>query len=279
MIRKVGFSLVFVTAIIVAACGRQVTPNPPGTGPGGLLPGFTSIKFDVAAPFNFSSYQYFVVFNTTGNGQTPLTNPQTNNWANYSFAIEVGGNGGSTFAGPIEFLRTPGFTGQPALIHLGATPQQFQYIANSNGTGTEFTIIFQRIIFSGLNSPTPSPAPSTSPTPTPSVGPSGSPTPNPVKINWLFNAFTTQSNANGQIQFVDSMGTFGPTDTTFVSPNLAMNTCFDQVVQAQSLALQIDPPAQIESVEIANNPGNCSGTTDDASDAKTTATLVRVPKH
>ena len=45
------------------------------SGPAGLLPGFTSVKFDVAAPFNFSSYRYFIVFNTTENGQTPLTNP------------------------------------------------------------------------------------------------------------------------------------------------------------------------------------------------------------
>src|SRR5271170_7186225 len=57
MIRRLsfGFVVVLVTAFIVVACGRQVTPNPPGLGPGGAPPGYMSIIFDVAAPFNFSS--------------------------------------------------------------------------------------------------------------------------------------------------------------------------------------------------------------------------------
>ena len=42
-----GFVVVLVTAFIVAACGRQVTPNPPGLGAGGALPGYMSVKFDV----------------------------------------------------------------------------------------------------------------------------------------------------------------------------------------------------------------------------------------
>jgi hypothetical protein len=239
MIRKFGFGLVVLTAIVVAACGRQVTPNPPNSGPGGLSPGFMSIKFDVAAPFNFSNYRYFVVFNTTQNGQTPLTNPQQNNWSAYSYAIEVGGNGASTFAGAWEYLRSQNCpTCIPAYIQLLTTPTQLQYIPNSNGTGTEFTVVFQPLIFNGVATPSPG----------------ASATPPPVKPNWLFNAFTTQPNTTAQLTFVDSMGTFGPTDTTFQSPNLNITQQFDQVVYALSGDLQIDPPAQIVSVEIANNP-------------------------
>ncbi|MFY9665851.1 MAG: hypothetical protein WAK19_15515 [Candidatus Cybelea sp.] len=57
MIRKLsfGFVIVLVTAFIVAACGRQVTPNPAGLGAGGAPPGFMAVIFDVQAPFNFSS--------------------------------------------------------------------------------------------------------------------------------------------------------------------------------------------------------------------------------
>jgi hypothetical protein len=260
MIQRAYFLAFCVAALFATACGRQVTPNPPGTGPGGLLPGYTSIKFDVAAPFNFSSYQYTIVFNTTGSGITPETNTQQTNWAGYSYAIVAAGNGGSTNAYPIEYLRQANIA--PAPLHIGTTPQQFQYNPNSNGTGTEFSVVFQRLVFTqGLQ---PSPSPSASPSSKPTVvGAASTPTPTPVKVNWLFNAFTSQANAANQFLFVDSMGTFGPTDSTFVSPNLDMDTCFDIVVPAQSVSLQIDPPAQIESVEIANNPGNCSGTSSD----------------
>jgi hypothetical protein len=239
MIRKFGFSLVLLTAVIVAACGKQVTPNPPNSGPGGLSPGFMSVKFDVAGTFNFSSYRYFIVFNTTENGLTPLTNPQQNNWAAYSYSLEVGGNGGGTFANAFEYLRSQNCsTCVPAYIPLITTPTQFQYTPNSNGTGTEFTIIFQPVIFNGVATPSPG----------------ASATPAPVKPIWTFNAFTTQPNTNAVLTFVDSLGTFGPTDTTFQSPNLNVNTQFDQVIYALDGDAQIDPAAQIVSVEIANNP-------------------------
>src|SRR5581483_3726414 len=44
MIRRLTL-FVLVTALIVSACGRQVTPNPPGTNGTGLSPGFMKIKF------------------------------------------------------------------------------------------------------------------------------------------------------------------------------------------------------------------------------------------
>ncbi|HEY3676981.1 MAG TPA: hypothetical protein VGK84_13420, partial [Candidatus Tumulicola sp.] len=67
MIRRLGFVLVLLAAVTVVACGRQVTPNPPGIGPGGAPVGYMSVFFDVAGPFNFSNYQYWIVFNTSGN--------------------------------------------------------------------------------------------------------------------------------------------------------------------------------------------------------------------
>src|ERR1700677_945029 len=75
MIRRLsfGFVVVLVTAFIVVACGRQVTPNPPGLGPGGAPPGYIAVFYSVESPFNFSNYQYIVVLNTSGNGVTPST--------------------------------------------------------------------------------------------------------------------------------------------------------------------------------------------------------------
>lgn len=82
--RKFGFGLVSLTAIVVVACGRQVTPNPVGIGPGGTPQGFMSVFFDVSAPFNFSSYQYWIIFDTSGDGKTPSTQPFYDNYAGYS---------------------------------------------------------------------------------------------------------------------------------------------------------------------------------------------------
>jgi hypothetical protein len=225
---------VLVTAFIVAACGRQVTPNPPGLGAGGALPGYMVVKFDVAGAFNFSSYGYWVVFNTSGNGLTPLTNAQQTNWKAYSSATLAGGAGGATFAGVGQFLKNSNPVIPPTLLFVHTTPQLFQYIPNSNGTNTEFQMTFQRAVFNPIN---PSPSPS------------------PLSHIWLFNAFTTQANVQNQLLFLDSMGAGGAIDTTFVSPQLNINTCFDQVVfKQQDINPPSDPAAQIVSIEIANNP-------------------------
>lgn len=227
---------------MIVACGRQVTPNPPGLGAGGANPGFMTVKFDVAAPFDFSSYQYWVVFNTSGNGLSPDTNPLRNNWAAYSNAIEVGGVGGITASRAIQFIKNPQNPAiPPTFFPLQTSPQQLQYVANSNGSGTEFTVTVQRSIFFARATPTPGPTPT----------PTGSPP--PYAKSWTFNAFVTQANAQNQLIYVNSMGVGGPTDTTWVSPVLPICTNFDNVVFALSSGLQIPEPAQIVSVEIANN--------------------------
>jgi hypothetical protein len=223
---------VVVTAFIVAACGRQVTPNPPGFGAGGAAPGFMSVKFDVASQFNFTNYQYWVVFDTTGDQKTPSTFPQRDGWNGYWGAVEVGGGVGTTFAKAFQFVRTPP-NRTPALIQLITTPQQFQYIANSNGSGTEFSILVQRSIFISI-----------------SPGPS----PTPLPLNWTYNAFTTQGNFLNQPTFVDSMGVGGPVDPQYVSPVLNTAQCFDQTFTSLYGGQTIDPAAQISTVEIANNP-------------------------
>ena len=107
MIRRLsfGFVVVLVTAFIVVACGRQVTPNPPGLGPGGAPPGYIAIHFDVESPFNFSNYQYMIVFNTTGTGVTPSTDTVQTNWAGYSFALVALGIGGTTYAEAVQLLE------------------------------------------------------------------------------------------------------------------------------------------------------------------------------
>lgn len=237
--RRLVFTLVAASAVAIAACGRQVTPNPPGVGAGGALPGQVSVLFDVAQPFNFGSYQYWIVFNTSNNGLTPTTHPFQDNWADYSDAIEIAGNGAATFARAIQFVKNPP-PQPPAFLPLITTPQQLQYNANSNGSGTEFSVIFSTAIFHPVNA-------------TPGPGPT------PFANGWKYNAFTTQAATSSQLIFVDSMGAGGPVDPQYVSPTLQIGQCFDQTFYALSSGLQIDPPAQIASVEIGNNPaaGTC----------------------
>jgi hypothetical protein len=245
--RRLGFVLVLLLGLTVA-CGRQVTPNPPGLGAGGAPPGFMIIKFDTNAPFNFSAYEYIVVFNTTGNGLTPLTNPQQNNWAAFSDAIIVGGVGGGTFANAIQFIKNPtnpAIPPYPQNLHAG--PAQIQYIPNNNGTGTEFAVTFQRAIFKNLATPTPGPGPT----------PTGSPP--PYAQQWTFNAFVAQANTQGQLIFLDSMGPGGATDTTYSDTPLLGTVCtsFDTVYyKLADINPPSDPAASIASVEIANNGSN-----------------------
>jgi hypothetical protein len=231
---KVAFGLLIATAIMVAACGRQVTPNPPGIGAGGALPGQIAVLFDVAAPFNFSSYQYWVIFNTSGDGATPSTLPFQNNWDGYLGGVEVTGVAGATSAVAYQFIHDPSHPAAPPFPQrLITTPQNFQYNVNTNGTGTEFSIILSRNIF---QSPGPSPS--------------------PLAANWTYNAFTTQGDFQGNLVFFDSMGPGGPVPPQYVSPTLNTLQCFDQTFYALSSGLQIDPPALIQSVEISNNPTN-----------------------
>ncbi len=234
-----AFVAVVLGAVFVSACGRQVTPNPPGLGPGGAPPGYTAFFFDVEAPFNFSSYQYMFVLNTSGSRVTPSTDTVQTNWAGYDFALVARGNGLGSFAQVVQFVPPKAGKGPPGWLPLITTPQTFSYNLNNNGTGTEFELLVKKVVFSGI--PSPSPSPSASPTPTPSQ-------------LWTFNAFTTQpGGSQGQWYFLDSMGQGGPIDPQFVSPVLCMTEPFDNTYYASQYAPP-DPSSQIVSVEIANNP-------------------------
>jgi hypothetical protein len=121
MIRRLsfGFIVVVVTAVIVAACGRQVTPNPPGLGPGGAPTGYMAVFFTVGAAFNFTNYQYMVVFNTTGSGVTPSTDTLQTNWRGYSYAVVARGNGIESYAAALKFQPSSNPHIPPATYQLG----------------------------------------------------------------------------------------------------------------------------------------------------------------
>jgi len=245
-----------------------VTPNRTGVGPGGLASGFMSVKFRVQTGFNFSSDSYAIVFNTSGDGTTPLASTLSNNYAGYSIAIVVGGSGGSVQAYAFYYYRPNNTAQAPVLYPIGATPQQLILNPNSNGQNTEFSVIFDRVIadFSVSATPTPSASPSASPTPSasPSASPSGSAspgataTPPAVAEFWNFNFFVvqgqvTQFESEGSLGIIDSLGAGGGTDTTYQSPSLDVATAFDTTFYVQAGTHPSIPDA-LTGGEIANNP-------------------------
>lgn len=237
MLRKLIFVLA-ATAFAFAACGRQVTPDLPGTGgASGLPPGFMQVKFTVAGQMDYANVSYVLVFNTSGSGTMPYANAGQTNFANYSFEIVVGGNG--TVAGPalIQYVRQPGIT-LPVPRQFTYSPQQLQFDPNSDGLGDQFTITFDRRLFNGPIVPTPSP------------GPNGNNT-------WYVNWFTaTPGGGPGLVgQVLDAPGLLGPADTSFTFPPLNVTTSFDQQWVAAAGWLQVsNANAQIAGGEVINSP-------------------------
>jgi hypothetical protein len=192
-----------------------------------------AIHFDVTSPFNFSNYQYMIVFDTSGDGRTPSTDTLQTNWAGYSFALIALGSGGTAYAEPVQFVKNKNPHIPPAWLKLGTTPQQFSFNPNSNGQGNEFSMLAQRSIFKGVASPSPSPSAS------------------PSTI-WTFNAFVAQASSSGPWYFLDSLGAGGPIDPQFISPRLCMTEPFDNTYFG--IYTPQDPAAEILSLEISNNP-------------------------
>jgi hypothetical protein len=192
-----------------------------------------AVTFNVQGALNFQQYQYMIVLNTSGNGVTPSTDTLQTNWNGYSFAMVALGNGATSFAEPIAFLRNSNPHISPAWVRLGSTPQTFSYNLNSNGSDTQFSILARTGIFA-------------------TAGPS--PTASPASV-WTFNAFTAQASSQGQWTFYDSMGAGGPVDPQFVccQPPLNMTQCFDNTYYAINTSVP-DPAAEIATIQISNNP-------------------------
>ena len=191
--------------------------SPPAAG--GVAPGFMRLTFRVAGKLDFSKYQYLLIFNTSGNGLTPEAGSNHANWSAYSDAIEVQSSHGTPYAGAVQYLKNSDPRVPPTLKRLQTQPSQFQFASDAGGTGSEFSVLFDRSIFS--------------------LGAS------PLSKTWLFNAFTVQPS-----RVVDSMGRCAG---CFHSPALRIDTAFDRIVDSEN-SHQVAPDARIVSVEFANDP-------------------------
>jgi hypothetical protein len=263
--RRLGFA-VGAMSMAVAACGRIVTLP---TNNGVSIPsGDMSIRFGTLGPLNFSSFYYVVIFNTSGNGVTPLASSLTS-YANYSFALVFGGNG--VTGAQYQLLQVIS-TGSSAGFTTRAIPINPLYVtsfnANSNSQGTQFTFVFNRLLLLTVPNPTssatPSPSPSASPTatpssvatsastPSPSPAPSATPTISPgTSTLWAMNFFSTDTSFNP----IDAISNNGVNDTSF---SYVVNTLdvFDTPVNKPN-----PPPvtvsnqsAQVMVIEVINNP-------------------------
>lgn len=270
MIRKLALFVV-VTALIVSACGRQVTPDRAGANASGLDNGFMQIKFRVLAPFDFTTYRYVIVFNTGGVGTAPYANGAATNYLNYSYEFIVGGQNG-VLNGPAlyEFYNETSQGGpttvQPVQIPY-APGTQLLFNQNSNGLGTEFSITFQRSLLYGIPlTPPPNPtsaptlAPGATPSPTPSPTPAGqTPGPQPTSATqnvWYYNFFVAQQN-QGQLIPVDALGN-GVDDQSFGPGNgLPTDQTFDIVYYKPgggTINNGPSPSSSLTGSEIANAP-------------------------
>lgn len=267
MIRKLSL-LVLATALIVSACGRQVTPDRAGVGPGGLNSGFIQIKFRTLAPLDYTNVTYVIAFNTTADAGTPYArNGNTaNNYLHYSYWIVVNSNSVATGLPTIQQFVTPiSGTGQTGPKYAATLPgilgTQLMFNPNSNGQGTEFTITMSRALFNGLITPSPGPTGTPSPTPTPTPAgstptptPSGSPTPavtpTPLYSNvWSWNFFT--QSAGGTVDAF-STSAAGAGDTSYSYP-FDVSTAFDIVQNANTTGIT-PASAQIIGAEFINAP-------------------------
>lgn len=187
---------------------------------------------------DFTNVQYVVMFNTTGTGGMPYANGFQTNYANYSFAIAIGGNGTLSQPRVIQYVRQPGLGGgtyaSPQSIPW--TQQQLQYVLNTNGQNTQLTITFDRRLFNGI-------------VPTPTPAGTGS-------VVWYANWFTTDTSGNP----IDAPGLGGPKDTSFTfptsgSPGVDPTTAFDYQWTFQNGWPQVSPQsAQLAAGELLNNP-------------------------
>jgi len=221
---------VFLAAVVLVACGRQVTPNPPGT-TNGVLPGYLFVRYDTANPMDSTNVRYLIAFNTSGNGGVPYTNAYNTGYANYSFIITVSGINGFVAPQVCQIIRQQGGG-------VTCQPEQFspsQVILTVVST-TEFTVMFDRKLFFGI--------PPASPTPPP-------PTTQPQSI-WTFNFITTDRNFHP----LDALGIGGPNDTSFNLP-LPVSTTFDflqQLTVPAGATKSGNLNAQLAGGEIINNP-------------------------
>jgi hypothetical protein len=212
------------------------------------------LRYRTLGTLNFNKYYYVVIFNTSGNGQTPYATSFAT-YINYSFALIFGGT--SVTGASYQLLQVIS-TGTSQGYTTRVFPISPQFVTNFNpnsfGAGNEFTFTFNRYLLLTVPNPTssatPVPTPSPSPSATPAVGPTISPG---TSTLWAMNFFTTDLSFN----VIDGIANVSPQqDTSFNSYVIDTTQAFDVPVNKPlpPFAPVADPSAQIIQTEVINTP-------------------------
>ncbi len=261
MYRRFGLA-VMVVAMVLAACGRQVTGlNAPGGGDNSIQAGHMLIRFRVVGQLDFTNVKYLIVFNTTGTQAEPLPQAANTGFRNYSFAFAIGGGAYASLPLLFQYYLAPGTASGIQLFNITIPPQLINYVPNSGGNplgGGEFTINFDRSLLYGVNpsgSPTPTavatatPATAATPVASATLNPDVQPTTAAQEV-WAINFITTDPTGVP----IDSMGLGGPTDTTFsftVNTTQFVDKPYNKPAGTGNVA---NPGAQLQGYEVINSP-------------------------
>jgi len=268
MLRRVALAT-FVFAISVAACGRQVTPDPTLRMASNLA-GRMVVRFRTNGALDFNKYTYAIVLDTCG-GKTPYPNAFATTFNDYSFSFLIGGTAGTAIPALVQYIVTPGATNalNPQSVPLGASTTQL--VLNSNQQNTEFQLTFVR---EQLNNPlrvaqpcpniTPPPvavgptSPGTAPAPT--AAPTGTATTLPAAPGaqpttfaqryWYVNFFSID---NATKTVVDSLGIGGAQDASYNGIGIAVDVTNQYpIFRPAGSTLPADDKAQIAGGQIDN---------------------------
>jgi len=104
MFRRASLVLLSLAAWALTACGHQVTPPFASES----LSGYMVVKFRVNSPFDFTNFNYVMVFDTNCASSdpvlcTPHANVYTTTFTNYTYAFVVGTQGGAGALSPLLY--------------------------------------------------------------------------------------------------------------------------------------------------------------------------------
>ncbi len=256
MTRKLILALCAL-ALTLSSCGRQVTPDRPGTGAQGLKPGQMQIKFTTQGNLDFVNNWYVLAFDlncTDSTGQTcepyAYNGNAAHNYFDWDFEMVLyQPNTSSAVQTSLwEFVQqTVGTTKVPVAVPF--VPGVDIFInPNCNNNSTQYCVTVNRRIFNGV-------ATVPNPTPAPLNGPGGT-----WYINWLVASPQRGPNGEPAGAPIWAPGPNGINDTSqfkfpLASPGINVNTSFDQIWNADASWPQAGPQsAQGISGEVINSP-------------------------
>jgi hypothetical protein len=274
MLRRAAIALFAAAALLVVACGHQVTPSP--TAANNNLAGHVVIKFRVNGTLDFNDFTYAIVIDTCGNG-TPYPQAYLTTFNSFSYGFFVGLEVRNGAPQLVEYFVNPNSNGSIQYVTVPEDPSLEQFLPNDNGQGNEFELIFDRAeldnpldqaqpcpnFTASPSTPTPSPSSGVTPTATPTTitfatgaaSPAASATPSPSSFPtqpsqqyWYLNFFTISNNT-----ILDSLGIGGATDQTFNGVGFDVNVTSDYpIFKANGGPEPSNPSAQLSGGDVQN---------------------------